>query len=45
MTDNKLFLLYVCIGGIVVCALLGWQDGIYMCVGGSWAALVGVCND
>jgi len=45
MTSQKLILLYVCIGGIVVCASLGWQDGVYMCAGGSCAALIGVCDD
>ncbi len=45
MTSNKPFLLYVCIGGMAVCALLGWQDGVWMCAGGSCAALIGVFDD
>ena len=45
MTSHKPFLLYVCIVGVVVCASLDWQDGVYLCMGGSWAALVGVCDD
>jgi hypothetical protein len=45
MTSQKLILLYICIGGIVVCASLDWQDGVYLCIGGSWAALIGVCDD
>ena len=45
MTSHKPFLLYVCIVGVVVCASLDWQDGVWMCVGGSWAALIGVLDE
>ena len=45
MLETKPFLLYVCIGGIVVCAALGWQDGVWMCAGGSCAALIGVFDE
>jgi hypothetical protein len=38
---TKCFLLCVCIGGMAVCALLGWQDGLYLCAGGACAAFVG----
>jgi hypothetical protein len=41
----KCFLLCVCIGGMAVCALLGWQDGVYLCAGGSCAVLVGEFDD
>jgi hypothetical protein len=42
---TKCFLLCISICGIALCALLGWQDGVYLCAGGSCAALIGVFDD
>jgi hypothetical protein len=42
---KEYFLLGICIGGMAICALLNWRDGVHMCAGGSFAALAGVFDD